>query len=145
MAGGDRAGFYSCKLFAPVSVPSRRLLVVFAGLKLFVQVADKLAKDERINVLPQLVEEEPVPYPALLADGLNLERQSIKCYIGGARRCMCVQCAHRCRTQFATNTSSPFSIHLIHWGQPRPGSEEELPHPGNKDDAEPVHHLEAGQ
>ncbi len=37
-----------------------RLLGILLLLKLLVQVADELAEDERVNVLAELVDEEPV-------------------------------------------------------------------------------------
>jgi hypothetical protein len=38
----------------------KRLLSILLLLKLLVQVADELAEDERVNVLAELVDEEPV-------------------------------------------------------------------------------------
>jgi hypothetical protein len=38
----------------------KRLLGILLLLKLLVQVADELAEDERVNVLAELVDEEPV-------------------------------------------------------------------------------------
>lgn len=40
------------------------------------EVSDKLFEDQRVDVLPKLVEQEPVPDPEPVADGLDLGYRS---------------------------------------------------------------------